>query len=151
MRSSSTTPANTWPVRPVTTPTSSRTSGITAVSTTTTAIRPSGGWGTPILASLLPVVPSSNKHGGKMSESASVRVLASGEQVKLTSGRLRLTVVTVGGGLRELTCDGWAVLDGYGSDEVALGSYGRPTTPVPRWRAERVWGGFRSDCPPRLT
>ena len=32
-------------------------------------------------------------------------VLASGEQVELTSGRLRLTIVTVGGGLRELTCE----------------------------------------------
>jgi aldose 1-epimerase len=74
-----------------------------------------------------------------MSESASVRVLASGEQVKLTSGRLRLTVVTVGGGLRELTCDGWAVLDGYGPDEVALGAYGQALIPWPNRLADGVY------------
>lgn len=72
-------------------------------------------------------------------ESDTTPVLASGEQVELASGRLRLTVVTVGGGLRELTCDGWAVLDGYGSDEVALGAYGQALIPWPNRLADGVY------------
>ncbi|MGH7765061.1 MAG: aldose 1-epimerase family protein [Candidatus Dormibacteraceae bacterium] len=61
---------------------------------------------------------------------------ASGDQVVLQSGRLRLTVVTMGGGLRELMCDDWAVLDGYGPDEVPLGAYGQPLIPWPNRLAD---------------
>ena len=74
-----------------------------------------------------------------VSEFATAGVLASGEQVELASGRLRLTIVTVGGGLRELTCDGWAVLDGYGPDEVALGAYGQALIPWPNRLADGVY------------
>ena len=66
-------------------------------------------------------------------------VLASGEQVELTSGPLRLTVVAVGGGLRELLCDGWKVLDGYGPDEVAPGACGQALIPWPNRLADGVY------------
>lgn len=65
------------------------------------------------------------------------RVDASGEQVVLSAGELRLTVVTEGGGMRELTCGDWAVLDGYGVDEVPLGAYGQTLIPWPN----RLAGG----------
>lgn len=55
----------------------------------------------------------------------------------IESGRLRLTVVTAGGGLRELTCGDWHVLDGYSRDEVAPGAAGQPLVPWPN----RIAGG----------
>lgn len=67
----------------------------------------------------------------------SPQAFASGDQVELVSGRLRLTVVTVGGGLRELARDDWRVLDGYGADEVAFGAYGQALVPWPN----RLAGG----------
>ncbi len=62
---------------------------------------------------------------------------ASGEQVVLTAGELRLVLVTTGGGMRELTHGDWSVLDGYGVDEVPLGAYGQPLIPWPN----RLAGG----------
>ena len=44
---------------------------------------------------------------------------------------MRLTAVTVGGGIRELVRDDWRVLDGYGADEVAFGAYGQALIPWP--------------------
>lgn len=61
---------------------------------------------------------------------------ASGEQVVLTAGELRLVVVTTGGGMRELTRGDWSVLDGYGVDEVPLGAYGQPLIPWPNRLAD---------------
>jgi aldose 1-epimerase len=64
------------------------------------------------------------------------RLLASGEQVELSAGDTRLTVVTEGGGIRELTHGHWAVLDGYAVDEVPLGAYGQPLIPWPNRLAD---------------
>ncbi len=61
----------------------------------------------------------------------SLPLLASGDQVTLAAGHVRLTVVTVGGGMRELTHRGDPVLDGYGADEVAPGGAGQPLIPWP--------------------
>ena len=61
---------------------------------------------------------------------------ASGEQVVLSAGPLELTVVTVGGGMRELTVGDWHVLDGYGADEVAIGAYGQVLVPWPNRLSE---------------
>lgn len=62
---------------------------------------------------------------------------ASGDQVVLSVGDLRLTVVTMGGGLRELTHGDWHVLDGYDANEVPYGAYGQPLIPWPN----RLAGG----------
>lgn len=62
---------------------------------------------------------------------------ASGDQVVLRSGHVTLTVVTVGGGMRELRVGDWHVLDGYGPDEVPVGAYGQPLIPWPN----RLAGG----------
>jgi aldose 1-epimerase len=61
----------------------------------------------------------------------------SGDQVVLVAGDMRLTVVTWGGGMRELMCGDWAVLDGYGVDEFAPGGHGQPLIPWPN----RLAGG----------
>lgn len=52
------------------------------------------------------------------------------------AGPLRLTVVTVGGGMREMTAGVWHVLDGYGPDEVAVGAYGQVLVPWPNRLSE---------------
>jgi len=62
---------------------------------------------------------------------------ASGEQVIVGSGLLRLVVATAGGGMRELTYGDWHVLDGYGRDEIAPGGAGQPLVPWPN----RIAGG----------
>ena len=49
----------------------------------------------------------------------------------LTSGPVTLTVVTVGGGMRDLSAGDWHVLDGYAADEVAPGGSGQPLIPWP--------------------
>lgn len=67
---------------------------------------------------------------------------ASGEQVVLSAGPLRLTVVTVGGGMRELTLGDWHVIDGYGVDEVPVGAYGQVLVPWPNRLSE---GRYRFD------
>ena len=61
---------------------------------------------------------------------------ASGDQVVLSAGDLKLTVVTVGGGMRELTVGDWHVLDGYAADEVAIGAYGQVLVPWPNRLSE---------------
>lgn len=58
-------------------------------------------------------------------------VNASGDQIVLASGDLRLTVVTAGGGMRELKFGDWSVLDGYGIDELPPGAAGQPLIPWP--------------------
>ncbi len=63
-------------------------------------------------------------------------VHGSGDQVVISAGETRLTLVTWGGGMRELTCGEWSVLDGYGIDEVPLGAYGQPLIPWPNRLAE---------------
>jgi aldose 1-epimerase len=69
-------------------------------------------------------------------------VEASGEQVVLSAGPLRLTVVTVGGGMRELTVGDWRVIDGYVVDEVPIGAYGQVLVPWPNRLSE---GRYRFD------
>ncbi|HET7339216.1 MAG TPA: aldose 1-epimerase family protein [Candidatus Dormibacteraeota bacterium] len=64
------------------------------------------------------------------------RLIASGEQVVLTAGDLTLTVVTVGGGMRQLTKGDWHVLDGYDPDEIPIGAYGQPLIPWPNRLAD---------------
>lgn len=64
-------------------------------------------------------------------------VNATGEQIELASGDVRLTVVTAGGGMRELTRRDWHVLDGYGIDELPPGAAGQPLIPWPN----RIAGG----------
>ena len=66
----------------------------------------------------------------------SAEVHGSGDQVVISAGETRLTVVTWGGGMRELTCGDWSVLDGYGIDEVPLGAYGQPLIPWPNRLAD---------------
>ncbi len=55
----------------------------------------------------------------------------SGEQWDIISGGHRATVVEVGGGLREYTVDGFAVLDGYREDELCPGGVGQILAPWP--------------------
>jgi len=64
-------------------------------------------------------------------------LVASGEQVEISAGDTRLVVVTMGGGMRELTHAGRHVLDGYGEDELPAGAYGQPLIPWPN----RLAGG----------
>ena len=61
---------------------------------------------------------------------------ASGDQVVLRAGDLSLTVVTVGGGMRELNLGEWRVLDGYAADEVAPGGSGQILAPWPNRLAD---------------
>jgi aldose 1-epimerase len=61
----------------------------------------------------------------------------SGEQFDLESGEWRLTVVEVGGGLRELRRGDWRVLDGYPVDRMCNGGRGQALLPWPN----RIDGG----------
>jgi aldose 1-epimerase len=61
----------------------------------------------------------------------------SGDQFDLVSGEWRLTVVEVGGGLRELLRGDWPVLDGYPVDRMCNGTRGQALLPWPN----RVDGG----------
>lgn len=76
-------------------------------------------------------------------------VHASGDQVTIASGDMRLTVVTWGGGMRELWSGDWAVLDGYGVDDIPLGAYGQPLIPWPNRLADGRYefGGTRYQVP----
>jgi aldose 1-epimerase len=60
----------------------------------------------------------------------------SGRQYTATYGRHRAVVVEVGGGLREYSVDGLAVLDGYAIDEMADGGRGQPLLPWPNRLAD---------------
>jgi aldose 1-epimerase len=64
------------------------------------------------------------------------RLLPSGEQVELKAGDTRVVVVTVGGGIRELTHGDWHVLDGYAEEEMAPGAAGQPLIPWPNRLAD---------------
>ena len=61
----------------------------------------------------------------------------SGRQIVLRHGPWAATVVEVGGGLRILSRNGNAVLEGYGSEEMASGGRGQPLIPWPN----RLAGG----------
>jgi aldose 1-epimerase len=63
-------------------------------------------------------------------------LLASGDQVELKAGETRLVVVTMGGGMRELTHGEWRVLDGYEADQMATGGAGQPLIPWPNRLAD---------------
>jgi aldose 1-epimerase len=61
----------------------------------------------------------------------------SGEQFELERGEWRLTVVEVGGGLRELRRGDWHVLDGYPVERMCSGGRGQALLPWPN----RIDGG----------
>jgi aldose 1-epimerase len=61
----------------------------------------------------------------------------SGRQTELVHGTHRVVVVEVGGGLREYTVDGVAVLDGYAAGEMCDGGRGQTLIPWPN----RLAGG----------
>jgi aldose 1-epimerase len=73
----------------------------------------------------------------------------SGAQVTLRHGPWEAVVVEVGGGLRSLTRDGAAVLDGYGPDEMAGGGRGQVLMPWPNRLAGGTyeWDGRRIQAP----
>ena len=54
-----------------------------------------------------------------------------GQQYEIRSGRQRAVVVEVGGGIREYTVDGVAVLDGYDAQDMATAARGCPLIPWP--------------------
>lgn len=64
----------------------------------------------------------------------------SGRQIVLRHGPWAATVVEVGGGLRMLSRKGNALLEGYGSEEMASGGRGQPLIPWPN----RMAGGAYS-------
>jgi aldose 1-epimerase len=64
-------------------------------------------------------------------------MVPSGHQVELAHGDQRVTVVEVGGGLREYTVGGRKVLDGYGIDEMGHDGRGQVLAPWPN----RLAGG----------
>ncbi len=61
---------------------------------------------------------------------------ASGRQLELTAGDLRVTVVEVGGGVRTFTDAGAAVLDGYEAGEIATFAKGQALIPWPNRLAD---------------
>jgi aldose 1-epimerase len=64
-------------------------------------------------------------------------VIPSGRQTELVHGTHRVVVVEVGGGLREYTVDGAAVVDGYAAEEMCNGGRGQTLIPWPN----RLAGG----------
>lgn len=72
-----------------------------------------------------------------------------GEQVELTAGEYRATVVTLGGGIRSLTHAGAALLDGYAAEELPQGARGQLLLPWPnRLRGGRwSWLGSPQQLP----
>lgn len=64
---------------------------------------------------------------------------ASGRQIELAAGELRVTVVEVGGGIRTFTDAGAAVLDGYKSDEMATFAQGQTLIPWPNRLADGTY------------
>jgi aldose 1-epimerase len=64
-------------------------------------------------------------------------VIPSGRQTELVHGAHRAVVVEVGGGLREYTVDGAAVVDGYAAEEMCNGGRGQTLIPWPN----RLAGG----------
>ncbi|MEO9138931.1 MAG: aldose 1-epimerase family protein [Jatrophihabitans sp.] len=74
---------------------------------------------------------------------------ASGEQFDISHGVQRATVVEVGGGLRQYTVDGLALLDGYDARARCTGARGLPLIPWPnRIRdGEYTFAGSRYQVP----
>ena len=64
-------------------------------------------------------------------------MIPSGRQTELVHGAHRAVVVEVGGGLREYTVDGAALLDGYAAEEMCNGGRGQTLIPWPN----RLAGG----------
>jgi aldose 1-epimerase len=60
----------------------------------------------------------------------------SGQQFELSAAGQRATVVEVGGGLRTYHAGEWAVLDGYGRDQMCDGGRGQPLLPWPNRLAD---------------
>jgi aldose 1-epimerase len=63
-------------------------------------------------------------------------VAPSGEQVQITAGAQRATIVEVGGGIREYEVDGRAVLEPYARDRMRDGAHGAPLIPWPNRLAD---------------
>lgn len=66
-----------------------------------------------------------------------VQIPPSGEQIELRLGEQRACVVEVGGGLREYTLSGRAILDGYDVGQICSGARGQVLVPWPN----RLCGG----------
>ena len=60
----------------------------------------------------------------------------SGQQVEITHGHHRATIVEVGGGIRSLTVGGEPVLDGYGPDQMCSSARGQALVPWPNRLAD---------------
>jgi len=65
-----------------------------------------------------------------------VNVAPSGEQFELSSGGQRAVIVEVGGGVREYSVDGRAVLDPYPVEQMADGAHGAALVPWPNRLAD---------------
>jgi len=63
-------------------------------------------------------------------------VLPSGEQLTISAGGQRATIVEVGGGLREYERDGRPVIDPYPADRICDGAHGAPLIPWPNRLAD---------------
>lgn len=76
-------------------------------------------------------------------------IAPSGHQIELRHGAWAATVVEVGGGLRALSRDGTAILDGYPATEMASGGRGQPLMPWPNRLAggSYVFAGRRIQAP----
>jgi aldose 1-epimerase len=68
----------------------------------------------------------------------------SGEQFEIRHGQQRLTVVEVGGGIREYVVGDRSVLDPYPIDAVCDGEHGTPLIPWPNRLAD---GAYVSTAP----
>jgi aldose 1-epimerase len=63
----------------------------------------------------------------------------SGQQIEISSGLQRATIVEVGGGLRTYRVGDWAVLDGYSAEQVCDGGRGQPLLPWPNRIADGAY------------
>ncbi|HTW21529.1 MAG TPA: aldose 1-epimerase family protein [Mycobacteriales bacterium] len=78
-------------------------------------------------------------------------VAPSGEQIEIRFGEQRAVVVTVGGGLREYTVGGAAVLDGYAVDAMADGARCQTLVPWPNRVQDGKWTWHGDDRQLALT
>jgi len=78
-------------------------------------------------------------------------VAPSGEQFEISTGTQRATIVEVGGGVREYSVDGRAVLDPYPLDEMSDGAHGSPLIPWPNRLADGRYSFAGSDHQVALT
>jgi aldose 1-epimerase len=72
-------------------------------------------------------------------ESGAVKIAPSGEQFVIASGAHQVTLVEVGGGIREYLHEGRHVLDGYRVDEMCSGGRGTPLVPWPNRLADGTY------------